>query len=247
MTANFQTIKLLAPPFCWTKLPKKVTKFEAKFPKFGPKFAPKFALKIFVLSWQVEKSSPEISPAFSHPKFKFQIEFQIKFHQKFHKHTSAGLAAPKLAHSKFDCHGVSQKKERFWTISLSAPNVPPLPQKRINNFYFDCRLELTEFSHNSLSLPQNLVRSLFWRSTLETVLRLFPIYSDKNGLTTMVVRAEAARHFSACLFFPNSSDRRGSEWGLAHAAGRKGKLLVALIVQHSGESHQPLTLMLLIS
>ena len=84
---------ILAPPFCWTKFPKKVAKFETKFPKFFSEIRSEIRPKNFVLSWQVEKSSPKISPDFSHRRFQIQIEFQIKFHQKFHKHTSAGLAA----------------------------------------------------------------------------------------------------------------------------------------------------------
>ena len=89
--------KQLAPPFCWTKFPKKVAKFETKFPKFSPKFAPKFAPKFspkfLVLSWQVEKSSPKISPDLSHRRFQISNRIRSRIHRKFHKHTSAGLAA----------------------------------------------------------------------------------------------------------------------------------------------------------
>ena len=70
--------KVLAPPFCWTKFPKKVAKFDTKFP-ISPKFAPKFFPKFPVLSWQVEKSSQkftrlfpsEISDLKSHSKSNF--------------------------------------------------------------------------------------------------------------------------------------------------------------------------------
>ena len=98
---------LLAPPFCWTKFPKKVAKFETKFPKFSPKFAPKFAPNFSCFpAWQVEKSSPHISPDFPIGDFKFQIEVHIKFHQTLHKHSSAGSLAALT----------------FWLRALRLPN-----------------------------------------------------------------------------------------------------------------------------
>ena len=83
----------LSPPFCWTKFPKKVAKFETKFPKFSPKFAPKFAPKFFGLSWLVEKSSPKISPDFSHQKFQMSNRIPNQISPKISQTHFCRLAA----------------------------------------------------------------------------------------------------------------------------------------------------------
>ena len=97
---------LLAPPFCWTKFPKKVAKSETKFPKISPKFAPKFAPKFFALSWQVEKSSPKISPDFPHRKL--QIPNRI---------------SPKISQTHF-CRLGSPKCSLLWLVFHRFPCLP---------------------------------------------------------------------------------------------------------------------------
>ena len=51
----------------------------------------------------------------------------------------------KFALAKFYCRGVSHEKQKtaFWTIFLSVPKAPAPLKKR--NFYFYCRLAVSEF------------------------------------------------------------------------------------------------------
>ena len=53
-----------------------------------------------------------------------------------------------FAHSKLYCYGVAQEKQRFWTISLSAPNANPPPSKK-RTFYFNCCVAASESEHCS--------------------------------------------------------------------------------------------------
>ena len=53
--------------------------------------------------------------------------------------TTKHFSTIKCALSKCYCHGVSQEKQRFGTIFLSAPRSPP-PQK--GNFFFVVSLSL---------------------------------------------------------------------------------------------------------
>ena len=91
----------LAPPFCWTKFPKKVAKSETMFPKFSPKFAPKFAPKFFVLSWQVEKSSPKTSPDLSHRKFQISNRIPDQISPKISQTHFCRLGSPNDCRESF--------------------------------------------------------------------------------------------------------------------------------------------------
>ena len=52
---------------------------------------------------------------------------------------------------KFYCPGVSKEKQRFWTISLSAPNAPP---SNMQNKYFYCSPAVSEQRFLTLLRPR---------------------------------------------------------------------------------------------